>query len=116
MPGCHFQEIHSKATKRSSTILPKAFAEAHGSSVVRRQWPLGKNTLRCMVADICSRGGLRGYYTNHSPRRTCATQLYDNGVDEQMIKEVTGHRSDAVRESKVTTEKKQIATSDILNR
>ncbi|XP_065185828.1 uncharacterized protein KIAA1958-like [Sycon ciliatum] len=68
--------------------------------------PLGKNTLRCMVADICSRGGLSGFFTNHSLRRTCATQLYDNGVDEQTIKEVTGHRSDAVRQYKVTSEKK----------
>ena len=32
--------------------------------------------------------------TNHSGTRTCATQLYQAGVDEQEIMSRTGHRSE----------------------
>ena len=38
---------------------------------------------------------LKGYYSNHSLRRTCATQLYDKGLPEQLMQETTGHRSAA---------------------
>lgn len=40
---------------------------------------------------ICERGGLKGIYTNHSGKRSCATQLYIAGVDEQDIIARTGH-------------------------
>ncbi|KAL5015051.1 hypothetical protein ScPMuIL_009321 [Solemya velum] len=43
---------------------------------------------------ICARVGLEGNYTNHSGKRTCATQLYMAGVDEQEIMRRTGHRSE----------------------
>ena len=33
------------------------------------------------------------HFTNHYLRRSCATQVYDNGVSEQVIQETTGHRS-----------------------
>ena len=39
-----------------------------------------------------------GNFTNHSLRRTCATRLFQAGVDEQQIMNVTGHRTtNAVR-------------------
>ena len=48
------------------------------------------------------KGGLPGYYTNHSLRATAATRLYHANFDEQVIQEVTGHRSLAVHEYKRT--------------
>jgi hypothetical protein len=48
--------------------------------------------------------GLFGYRTNHSLRATAASRLYDEQVDEQLICEVTGHRSNAVRNYKRTTD------------
>ena len=46
---------------------------------------------------------MEGNYTNHSGKRTCATQLYLAGVDEQDIMARTGHRSEkAVRKYKQT--------------
>ena len=52
------------------------------------------------MADVGSRAGLVGYYTDHSLRRTCVTELYSHGVNEQLIKEHTG---DAVHDYKVTS-------------
>ena len=49
---------------------------------------------------LCDQAGLSGKYTNHSLRATCATRLFQAGVDEQLIKSVTGHRSEAVQDYK----------------
>ena len=64
--------------------------------------PVGVNKLQKVVKVICEKGGLPGYYTNHSLRATCATRLYHNNCDEQLIQEITGHRSLAVRSYKRT--------------
>ena len=42
-----------------------------------------------------SEAGVEGYYTNHSLRAT-AVRLFQNDVDDKLIKGVTGHRSDAL--------------------
>ncbi len=47
--------------------------------------------------------GVEGRYTNHLLRATTATRMYEKGVDEQLIKEVTGHKSDVVRIYKHTS-------------
>ncbi len=41
--------------------------------------------------------GIDGRFSNHSLRATTTTQIFQKGVDEQLIKCVTGHKSDAVR-------------------
>lgn len=55
--------------------------------------PIGKNTLSKMVEKFCSTAGVKGRKTNHSLRATCATRLYESGIDEQLIMERTGHAS-----------------------
>lgn len=37
------------------------------------------------------------FITGHSGKRTLCTKLYNEGFDEQMVKSILGHRSDAVR-------------------
>ena len=64
---------------------------------------VGINKLQSVVRDLCSKAGLPGHYTNHSLRATAATRLYHANFDEQVIQEVTGHRSVAVREYKRTS-------------
>ncbi len=39
---------------------------------------------------------MEGKYTNHSLRATCATRMFEAGIDEQLIKTFTGHKSDSV--------------------
>ena len=52
--------------------------------------PMGVNKLQQIVKILCKKGGLPGYYTNHSLRATAATRLYHANFDEQVIQEVTG--------------------------
>ena len=64
--------------------------------------PVGINKLQSVVKDVCSKAGLPGYYTNHSLRSTSATRMCRNDIEEQVIQEVTGHRSLTVRSYKCT--------------
>ncbi|XP_062606633.1 uncharacterized protein LOC134268405 [Saccostrea cucullata] len=65
----------------------------HGYPIRYGEQPIGINKLKNFMKIICERGGLKGNYTNHSGKRSCATQLYMAGVDEQEIMARTGHRS-----------------------
>ena len=83
------------------------------------QWylsrPVGHNTLNETVKRLCDKAGEKGHYTNHSLRRTCATCLFQHGVDEQTIMSVTGHRStDAVRVYKKISHEQQEEVSDVI--
>ena len=63
--------------------------------------PLGINTIRYIVKNMCSSASIDGYFTNHSGKRTCAITLYQSGVDEQEIQRCTRHKSLAIRQYKV---------------
>lgn len=54
-------------------------------------------------------------FTGHSGKVTTATTLYQIGVDEQLIKERTGHRSDAIRSYKRTGSDQQCMLSKIFD-
>ena len=58
--------------------------------------PIGVNKLRNFVKDVTKEAGIDGYFSNHSLHSTAATRLYQGGVEEQLITEITGHRSLAV--------------------
>ena len=62
-----------------------------------------------------TKAGLKGNFSNHSGKRTCATSLFHEGFDEQMISSRTGHRSTAIRDSKVPSDEQQFALSKILD-
>ena len=51
---------------------------------------VGRNRLSTIVANLCKKAGLSGYFTNHSLRATAASRLYQNGIEEQLIQEQTG--------------------------
>lgn len=51
-----------------------------------------------------TKAGVQGRYTNHSLQVTAATRMYSKGIDEQVIKEHMGHRSEAVCAYKRTDE------------
>ncbi len=72
------------------------------------QWfsdrPVGVNMLKKVVRSLCKRGGIEGKFMNHSLRATCATRMFHAGIDEQVIKSFTGHKSDAVCDYKRLSE------------
>ncbi|KAL5012557.1 hypothetical protein ScPMuIL_011108 [Solemya velum] len=78
------------------------------------QIAIGAHTLSKTVPRLCEEAGLEGYFTNHSLRASCASRLFENGVDEQLIMERTGHRSLAVRQYKRTSNKLVRSVSDIV--
>ncbi len=59
--------------------------------------PVGVNSLKKVVNNMMKNAGIEGCFTNHSLRVTTATRMFQKGVDKQLIKCVTGHKSDAVR-------------------
>ena len=69
--------------------------------------PAGVNRLRNVVKELCKNARLPGFYTNHSLRSMAATKLYQNSIDEQIIQEITGHRSLAVQSYKRTSHKQR---------
>ena len=64
--------------------------------------PYGNHKVSSTIKDMCSKAGLVGKFTNHSLRATSASRMYENDIPEQVIKEITGHRSEAVRMYKRT--------------
>ena len=72
-----------------------------------RDSPAGENRMRSLVKDLCSKAGIPGYYTNHSLQTTSCTRMYNCDIDEQVIQEISGHRSLAVRSYKKTCEKQR---------
>ena len=75
---------------------------------------VGANKLRDTVKEICKKAGLPGFFTNHSLRSTCATTLYHCNVDEQVIQEITGHRSLSVRSYKRTCDSQRKVASNCI--
>ena len=45
---------------------------------------------------------LDGFFTNHSLHRSGTTRLFHAGIDKKIIREFTGHRSDAIDQYQVT--------------
>ena len=67
-----------------------------------------------MVCDMCHDAGLPGFYSNYSLRSTAATKMYQNDIDEQLIQEVTGHHSVAVRAYERTSAKQRKMASNCI--
>ena len=66
--------------------------------------PVGINSLHKVVGELLKNGGLDGFFTNHSLRCTCATHLFQAGADVKIVKEITGHVSDAVHKYQTTSD------------
>ncbi|ESO91764.1 hypothetical protein LOTGIDRAFT_163122 [Lottia gigantea] len=77
--------------------------------------PVGIHTIQSTVKRLCQSAGIIGNFSNHSLRATAATRLYQAGVDEQLITEKTGHRSNAVRAYKRTSDAQQASVSSVLH-
>ncbi len=60
--------------------------------------PVGVNTLGNVVKDLCKKAGFDGLHTNHSLRAMSVTRMYNQGIPEKVISEVSGHWSLVIRE------------------
>ena len=46
---------------------------------------VGRNTLNGLLWNIFSKAGLEGNFTEQSGKDSCATELFNNMIDEQLI-------------------------------
>ena len=76
--------------------------------------PLGHNTLKNVVQSMMKETGVDGFFTNHSLRATAATRLFQKNVDDQLIKGVTGHRSDSLQSYKRVSDNQLVEVSSIV--
>ena len=106
----------SKLCKCSDAFFqrPRDIFKASDSTWYTKQ-PVGVNTLRNVVKTLCEDTGIPGYYTNHSLRSSSVTRMYQSGVDEQLIQEITGHRSLAVQSYKQTSQSQRQRASQIIS-
>ena len=74
----------------------------------------GLHALEKVIKNLCKKGGIAGKRTNHSCHASTATRMYDQGCDEQLICEKTGHRSVAIRSYKRTSNHQMKNVTDIL--
>jgi hypothetical protein len=58
--------------------------------------PIGRDKLKTFMEVMCREAGITEKKTNHSLRATRATALFNAGVPEKLIREVTGHRSNSL--------------------
>ena len=83
-----------------------------------KQWygreVLGANKVKEVVKELLSSAKIDGYFTNHSLRRCGSTRLFQAGIDRKLVKEVTGHRSDAVDCYQITSEAQREKLSNII--
>ena len=81
-------------------------AQWYGEQVV------GLNSIRKVISTLAENAGLQGFFTNHSLRCTGITQLFQAGVDRKLVKEFSGHSSDAVDAYQITSDaqRKQISS------
>ena len=77
--------------------------------------PVGKNTFGKYIQTMMEDAGIKGHFCNHSTRKSTCTRLFQKGVDPQLIKEQTGHKSDAIMRYKKSNLAMKQKVSDMLS-
>ena len=49
-----------------------------------------------MVKSVMSEACLKGYFNSHFSRATAVSRLFQEGVDEKLVRGVTGHGSEVL--------------------
>ena len=56
---------------------------------------IGKNTISKVVQEMVKLAKIDGFFMNHSLRQLGGVRLFRAGIDRKLVKEMTGHRSEA---------------------
>ena len=83
-------------------------AQWYGEQVV------GLCTIRKIMSESAKKANIQGFFTNHSLKHSGTTRLFQAGLDKKLIKEFTGHRSDAVDLYQETSDKQRQEISAII--
>ena len=75
---------------------------------------VGLNTLKKTVVEMLKNTKLGGFFSNHSLHRTGISRLFQAGVPQKLIKEYSGHRSEALDRYQIPSEKQIQEISRVL--
>ena len=75
--------------------------------------PVGINSLNKILPEMCEAAGFKRK-TAHSLRVTCVSSLFNAGIEEKLIRERSGHRSNALFQYEKPTEENVSKVSNIL--
>ena len=87
----------------------KTPAQWYGEQVV------GLNFIRKVMKELLAGTEIEGFFSNHSLRRTGTTRLFRSGVDRKLVKEYSGHTSDAVDAYQITSDEQREHMSKVIN-
>lgn len=91
------------------------FREEQAGPVFTKQ-RVGINILKNILPVLSKESGIGVHYTNHSLRATAITRLFNNGVEEKIIAETSGHRSTkALRVYERTSEQQKKQVTHVIN-
>ena len=83
-----------------------------------KQWyagqVVGENSISKVVKSLMQEANIEGFFTNHSLRRSGGSHLFQAGVQQKLVKETTGHRSDVVDDYQITSDAQRQAISKII--
>ena len=96
-PNCAYNiiKLYCEYIPTAGSYYRKPLPGSPSSPIRYGAQPVGINTLRNCIKNMMQKIGENGYYTGHSVKVTCGTQLFDSKTDEQLIQHRTGHRSTA---------------------
>ena len=66
------------------------------------------------MKNLMQNAGIQGFFANHSACRTGETCLFRAGVEWKLVKEKTGHSSDAVGKYQITSHEQEQMMSVVL--
>ena len=75
---------------------------------------VGGKSIGRFLPDVMKEAGIPGYFTGHSLRRSGGSRLFQAGVQRKIVKECTGHRSDAVDKYQITSDEQKKKVSSII--
>ena len=75
---------------------------------------LGENSIGKVIGALMKDAGYEGFFSGHSLCRSGGTRLFQAGVHRKLVKEVTGHTSDAIDKYQVTSDSQHAAISSIM--
>ena len=75
---------------------------------------VGLNTLKKTVGEMLKNTKLDGFFSNHSLHRTGISRLFQAGVPPKLIKEYSGHHSEALDRYQIPSEKQIQEISSVL--
>ena len=76
---------------------------------------VGLKCLKKTIGRIIKEGNIQDFFTNHSLRGSLTSRLFRAGIDRNLIKEFTGHRSDALDQYQIMSDEQHRKISSIIS-